>query len=380
MIDRSEVERVKAHLADPREVAGRLGLTRGKTAPQGGGGILVCCPARSEKTPSCSLTRGPDGTLRVKCHGCGFAGDVFDLVAAVENVDRNRHFREVLERAASLAGIHLDDRPGEQRPALPPPKWEPPPPEPPKRPPEAELRALLDACGPCARDPEVAAWLQGRALDATAIDRYGLAFALPRGTRVPRWASYKGDREQAAPWPELGYRLIVPMRDAEGKIASVRARAVGTMPEGMPKALPATGFDAHELVMACPLGALMLACGVWPAGVEGRVVISEGEPDFWTWASRGTGPRTIAALGIGGNGQWTEAIADRIPSGSVVILRTDQDDAGDRYAEQITRTLRGRCAVLESGAEERAERRRTRPERERAKREAERQARRNATP
>jgi hypothetical protein len=117
--------------------------------------------------------------------------------------------------------------------------------------------------------------------------------------------------------------------------------------------------------MADPLAAMMLALGSWPEHAEKRVVISEGEPDFLTWASRGTGARTLAVLGIAGAGTWTKEIADRIPDGSTAIVRTDQDDAGDRYAEQITASLWGRCAVLESDPEARRARRATRPERER---------------
>jgi hypothetical protein len=41
-------------------------------------------------------------------------------------------------------------------------------------------------------------------------------------------------------------------------------------------------------------------------------------------------------------------------------VRTDPDDAGDRYAEQIAESLLGRCQVLEMDPEERAARRRAR--------------------
>src|SRR5262249_36165057 len=78
-----------------------------------------------EKTPSCSLTRGPDGTLRVRCFGpCDLAGDVFDLVAAVEGLDRDRDFADVVRRAAEIARIDASEVHAHRRPR--------PPPDPPR--------------------------------------------------------------------------------------------------------------------------------------------------------------------------------------------------------------------------------------------------------
>jgi DNA primase len=377
MIDRRDIEAVKAQLCDPRDVASRLGLMRGKTAPQGNRGISVLCPAHGEKNnPSLSLTRGPDGTLRVRCHACDLAGDVFDLVAAVEGLSRDRDFLDVLGRAAALAGIHLVDTPQEPRAERPPPP-PPEPPKPPRYPPAGELARFLAACLPCRSDTEVTDWLRRRKLDPDLVDLYGLALALPPGTGLPWWARYKGSRESGVAWNVDGYRLIVPMRDATGRVTSVRARAVVPLHESMPKALPPSGFDAVGLVMADHGASLMLASGEWTPGAERQVVICEGEPDWMTAATLWNGDDrfSLAVLGIGGKGQWTQALADRIPDGSTVAVWSDQDDAGDLYAVHVATTLRGRCEVLESYPEARAERRRTYPERQRAKREAERAAR-----
>ena len=144
----------------------------------------------------------------------------------------------------------------------------------------------------------------------------------------------------------------------------MRVRAVIPGEADAPKALPASGYTSKGVVMADPLASMMLALGAWPEHAERRVVITEGEPDFLTWASRGVGQRTLAVLGLGGSGQWTEAIAARIPDGSTVILRTDPDDAGDRYAEEIAASLLNRCKVLESDPEGRRARRAARAARE----------------
>lgn len=364
---RADVETIKRSLADPREVCRRLGLDQ-KAKPQSGGGLMILCPAHGERTPSCSVSRGPDGTLRVKCFACDFAGDVFDLLAVVERLDQVRDFPELLHRAAELAHVELErdaTRPPMKmaRAKTPPTVARAAPTRP--YPPADEIGAFWALCRATTEDPDVGLWLEGRGLSPAAIARYDVARALPATASMPPWASYRGDpekRPKPEPWPALGYRLIVPLYDAGGVIRSVRARAI--TPTDGPKALPPAGYAAKGLVMADPLASMMLALGSWPEHAEKRVVISEGEPDFLTWASRGTGARTLAVLGLAGSGLWTKEIADRIPDGSTVILRTDQDDAGDRYAEQITATLWGRCTILETEPDARRARRATRSERE----------------
>ncbi len=361
MHNRERIDQIKAALSDPCDVAARLGLTDG--AKRQGGGIQVKCPAHGESRPSCSLTRGADGTLRVVCfgNGCDLSGDVFCLIAAVERLDVQRDFTIVLRRAAAVAGVELERRRRAHRPPS-----RPPPPKPP--PPVNEVRALWDACRPCAADGDVAAWLVSRAVDPAVVDRLGLARALPVGFIGSRWASYRGEAQVPAPWAMLSYRAIVPMYDAAGDLRSVRARYIGPSCVDLPKALPPSGYGCKGLSMACPLAAIVLAVAGWPWWAERRIVITEGEPDFLTWATWGAIPRMLAVLGVGGSGQWTEAIADRIPDDSLVIIRTDPDDAGDAYATEIVASLRGRCSVRESDPEGRALRRRAKAERDAARR------------
>jgi hypothetical protein len=110
-----------AALVDPEGVAAALGLCEGvqgwgkrATWARIAGGVLVQCPAHSDHTASCGITRGADGTLRVRCFGCDLAGDVLHLVAAVYNLDVRGGFVRVLEHAAHVAGVRLSthvDRP-----------------------------------------------------------------------------------------------------------------------------------------------------------------------------------------------------------------------------------------------------------------------------
>jgi hypothetical protein len=362
---RVDVDAIKRALSDPRDVCRRLGLDRG-ARPQGGGGLMILCPVHQERTPSCSVTRGPDGTLRVNCFGCSFVGDVLDLLAVVENLDADYDFPELGRRAADLARLPLDrEAPASRAPARVIPMA-------PRRtyPPGSEVGALWSLCHPVLGDTEVCRWIEGRGLAPASIARHDLARALPVSRDLPRWASYCGDRSirsRPEPWSALGYRLIVPLYDAGGVIRSVRARAITELAPTSPKALPPSGHASQGLVLADALAAQMLVRGAWPERTETRVVVAEGEPDFLTWGMRAT----VAVLGIAGSGQWTEGIAQRIPSGTTVIIRTDQDDAGDIYAEVITRMLWGRCTILETDPAARRARRETRPARQR---EARRQA------
>ncbi len=355
---RADVDAVKRALSDPRDVCRRLGLDQG-AKPQGGGGLMILCPAHQERTPSCSITRGPDGTLRANCFGCSFVGDVFHLLALVENLDADRDFPELVRRAADLARLRLvGEAPAPRAPAKVIPMA-------PRRtyPPGPEVGALWSLCRPVLEDAEACRWLEGRGLAPAVIARHDLARALPLGRELPGWASYRGDRSmrpRPEPWSVLGYRLIVPLYDAEGVIRSVRARAVMEVAPADPKALPPSGHASQGLVLADALAAEMLARGAWPEHADKRVVIAEGEPDFLTWGMRAT----IAVLGLAGSGQWTESLAQRIPAGTTVIIRTDQDDAGDIYAEVVTRTLWGRCTILETDPAARRARRETRPARQ----------------
>ena len=79
------------------------------------------------------------------------------------------------------------------------------------------------------------------------------------------------------------------------------------------------------------------------------VVIVEGEIDFLTWATRPDGERQIVVFGVV-EGSWSTRLAQRIPSGCTVTVRTHHDKAGHRYADKIFRTLSPRVRVLRSPA------------------------------
>ena len=338
----SDVAAVRARLSSPQRVCSALGLLDGyRPGRQAGGGLLIRCPSHRERTPSCSVTLGTDGTVRAHCFGCGWGGDVIALVAAARGLDVRRDFKLALREAAELAGLHIEAGAtprGSRRLPAPPPATPAPPPA---YPPAGEVAALWDACVPVTDDAQVAMHLEGRSLPPDVVALFDLARALPPSAAVPTWARC------GQPWPASGHRIIVPVFDASGVMRSLRAWAV-TQPVRAKRVAPA-GFSTTGLVMADATARMMLASGAAPEWFGGQrldVIICEGEPDFVTWATRTSdaNEHPPAVLGVL-SAAWSSDVAARVPGGSRVALLTHDDDAGHRYAADIARTLAGRCEV-----------------------------------
>ena len=340
MSDRQDVTDIKLALSDPTRVLEALGMMgQGKARQRQAGGWIIRCPVHQDNSPSCSVQQR-DGMLLWTCHACGERGDVLTLVAVANNLKLDHDFKRVLAEGARLAGLwyivdKLEGRePREPRPAAP--VRPPPPTEPPREwPPVAEVDVLWAACGRLAEDAEVSAYMLGRAIVPEIIDELDLARVLPSTGTLPKWASYRGGADFKRPWRDLGYRLILPMYDATGVMRSVRAWRV-VDGEG-PKRLPPGGHKASELVMVDSLGLAMLRGGSKAEDKPYRLVIVEGEPDFLSRASI-TVDAKCATLGIV-NGSWTKAFAERVPRGCRVVVRTDVDKSGNRYAEEIEESL-----------------------------------------
>ena len=347
--DLSAVARELRHtavLADPRRLVAALGREKG--AQRQSSGVTILCPWHGERSPSCSVTRGPDGTVRAKCFSCDATGDALALVAVAHGLDLRHDFRLVLVEAARLSGEwslvrELDD--GEAPSGAPVPvQLVPPlpPPEPVEErvyPPDAA--DVWARCGAVVEDDGACAYLSGRGLDGDAVADRDLARVLP--APAPRWATFHGST-----WLDTGHRLVLPVFDATGVLRSVRAMRV--VEGDSPKRLPPAGHKAAGLVLADPLARLVLERGAapewWPASTPLRLVVVEGEPDFLTWATRFSDANETAPGVIGvGSGAWSKGLADRIPDRARVIVRTHDDRAGQKYAAEVIDTLGARCDV-----------------------------------
>ncbi len=327
---------IRRSLTDPMSICDRLGLAKGATRQPSG--VMILCPAHGERTPSCSVTKGRDGTIRFKCHGCQATGDLLTLVATVHDLDLRTDFKAVLLEAATLGGLHHivaelnDQKIYEPRPlpALPEPE--------PERdyPPAAEVAALWAAAGPVAGDAAAGGHLVGRGLNARTVDSLGLLRALPPSSTLPGWAKYRG-----RPWTASGHRMLARVYDAAGALRSVRAwRVEGDAPA---KRLPPAGHRATGLVMA-NRHALELLTG--ERSTPRVVVVCEGEPD---WVSCSVTWPTVAVIGII-SGSWSDDFARRIPHGSEVVVRTHNDQAGDKYADEVIKTVKARAVVRRTEA------------------------------
>lgn len=339
MIDAMAIRR---RLADPAELCRRLNIEVSRTKRQHRG-VYARCVAHADETPSMSVRVARDGTVAACCMSCGWTGDAIGLVAAVHGLDAHRDGREVMRIAAELAGM-TDDAPTRREPR---PRPESRPPDPPSYPPADEVAAVWASARFVCDDAEAAAYLAGRGLKPDAIPFRYLARVLPIATELPRWASLRG-----RPWTVTGHRIIVPVYDCAGTMRAVRGWS--WIEAGKPKRLAAAGYTVRGLVLANPMAREILMSGSAPAlcstGGPLVVVITEGEPDYLAWATRA--PEScgtkFAVLGIAGAGAWTQEIATRIPSGARVIIRTDHDLAGEKYAAEVDRTIGPRCTILRS--------------------------------
>jgi DNA primase len=337
----SDVATIRARLTDPAELCRRLGITLSRTRRQARG-VYARCVSHADDTPSMSVRVAADGTIAARCMSCGWTGDALGLVAAKHGLDVRHDFRDVLGIAADIAGVTLDTNRPTREPRA---RATPAPPEQPKYPPADEVAAVWAIARPVGDDAEAADYLASRGLDVDAIELGDLARVLPRDAELPRWASI-GRR----PWTATGHRLAVPVYDAAGAMHAVRG---WRWCDGeTPKRLASAGHSVCGLVLADPLARQLFATGAaptwWPAELPIVVVIAEGEPDYLAWATRTREADEMppAVLGIPGASAWTAEIAARIPNGARVILRTDHDAAGEKYAAEMARTIGKRCTLL----------------------------------
>lgn len=325
-----DAQSVKCRLTEPWAVIHALGIAEG--AKRQARGALVLCPAHRERSASCSVREGDDGTIAVRCFACGFAGDVFSLIAAVRGLDVGRDFPRIIEEAADIAGM----RGTAPLPALP-----SRPPRTVHRPPVAEVGSLWARCGMVCDDRDLSLRLFARRLDPAVITDRDLARALPASDPLPRWAGHA-----RRSWRDSGHTLLVGLWDADGELASVHARSF--LPDTDPKGLSPAGHRSAGLVMACSFARELLRGGLpswWHRAERPTVIIVEGVPDFLTVGIRyGDWEYSPALLGVV-SGAWSRDVADRIPDGCRVIVRTHRDDSGLKYEADVAESLAARCRV-----------------------------------
>lgn len=332
-------------LSDPLQLCEDLGLLQGRRSYQRQArGLLVRCPWHDERTPSCSVRTGEDGTVAVRCHGCGATGDALSLVAAVHRLDLKLGFREVLTIASELAGLRLE--PGNApRYALPPVRPAPPPEGPPPLASEdfdGLTRWLATRC-PLDRNPEAVAYLEGRGLRRVVGNSW---FSLPGGTEAlarlrealvrdfgaATWERSGLDRGDRWAFPE--HSLCIPWRSygPGGHVLTLQRRVLRPPRDPkVPRYVFPRGRQARTLY------------GVGEAqeltGPETALAYVEGAPD--TMAARELYRRENldrVAVGLPGVAGWRREFAE-LARGRVALIAFDADAAGEAAVERVAADL-----------------------------------------
>lgn len=309
---------IRNRLNDPATVLEKLNLLDG--AKHSVGKYTVCCPWHGENTPSCQVRQHPnDGTLAVKCFGCGHTSDVFGLIARAYDLSDNQ-FPEIIAIAADMAGVQLDDSKPINRER---PVFKPPPP--PEYPPVDELREMWGSAIKPVDDPQVAAWFESRGLSTDVSTE--ICRVIPLDYELPEWAIYRDESHEKGryDWLMSGHRLIFPLYNAEGRIRSFKIRCVT---DGKLKNVNPRGYSTAGLCFACETGqdALNKATPVETA------VIVEGEVDFLSSVQNRQDDKT-AVYGVY-SGAWSDDHAARVSADNWYFL-TDDDDPGDGYIDAV---------------------------------------------
>ena len=327
MMDATAIRRA---ITDPAKLCGALGLAKG--VKRQARGVTVLCPFHREKSPSCSVTLGDDGTIRVHCFGCDVSGDALSLVAAVRGLDIKSDFSLVLDEAAQIAGIHVQRRERGGRPTVD------------TRVYSAVVSRLCELC-PWVDDHDVYGYIVRRVVVVGASDAGfgGLPPANKQEQIVRRLAEEFGidalvagglvwlDRSTRR--PDLGrfarpdHRLLIPWRRIDGLIAVLQRRRLDhhepkyVFPTGMRPVLP---FAAERLRAH---------------GADRTLVFCEGALD--TLALRLLDSRDglgILPLGLPGLDGWRAEWAT-FARGREACVAFDADTAAERKAAAAAEDL-----------------------------------------
>ena len=319
-------------LDDPIALCSALGLM--KRSKRQRGGVMICCPVHEDSTPSCSVTAKPDG-IGWKCFSCSAAGNALHLVAAVHGLDIKTDFVKVLQIAADLAGIRIEEEPGRERFVMPPPK---PRAEKPKDPEAVDDETFGKVIAPLRHTGE----LDGRG-NAHVCD-YLAGRGLLEAARADGWFSIRASAGQLLcgafglelvakcglvdaggelKWPD--HALAIPWRTPAGKIQTIQRRHLGECDPKRRYVFPTGRGPAHPF-------------GIEHLSGRGPVSLVEGAVDVLAWRMAAGQARYETPLGVAGVSGW-KSDWDVIASKRIVVIAYDDDDAGNREVSKLEARL-----------------------------------------
>jgi hypothetical protein len=288
-----------------------------------------------------------DDTIAVRCHACGFSGDVLSLVAAVEQLDAKRDFAAVLKRAGALAGIDVDRGGDDSRP----------------RGFSSQSAKATEPLSSARLDAVLKPLLRMGCLDgALAVDvaRYLDRRGLLGETRADGWAALPAAEAQSAwvrtmldaaeptagysrpftraelrsvgliaragfEWPEA--RVCIPWRDPDGLVCNLQRRRLD---DGEPRYVGLRGR-----AFAWPFGVQL----VDTAALDAPIAFVEGAVD--TLALRALcalGGTAAVVLGVPGVGGWRSSWA-ALARGRAAAVAFDCDGAGEQHVRRVADDL-----------------------------------------
>ncbi len=284
------------------------------------------CPFHAEKTPSFSV----DPERRTfHCFGCGERGDVFDWLIKTDGLDK----AEALRVLAEKAGVELTGgRPPGER--------------------EREKRLLAahetahfyfrQALRGTPKGKAAAEYVAGRGIDEKAVEQFGVAYAPDLADGLLTYLRKKGysDDEivstglvvetERGPLDRFRDRLIVPIRDARGRIIAFGGRAMRADQRGKYINSPQTMlFNKSATLYA-------LDAAKAEARRQGEAVIVEGYFDAIACHQAGL-VNVVASMGTALTEGQYRVLNDLHLERAVVAF--DGDVAGQRSAETRGREL-----------------------------------------
>ena len=353
---RDHKKELRHALTDVHRVIRALGLEKG--AQRQATGLTICCPWHKENTPSCSVTLGKDGTIRLRCFGCQATGDVFALIAQVHGLDVRRDFTEVLRISAELANATdiLDDldaaRHGAPAPKRAP--WVAPIPPAPIEVQrqsievyDAIISRLLEHCP--LGEGEVARYLDGRGLLSLARSA-GLGALPSYAEQKPIFASMVAEfgidvldaaglvYGQAFSVPDA--RLLIPWRAPDGRIDVLERRRIDDQKPkySLPKGRPIIHAYGSEVPFP----------EVDPEndGRDTAIAYVEGALDVLALREFVRCEQLdILVFGLPGVGNWNDEWAQQA-QGRIAYVALDADTAGNGKAKELGVSLK-RAGALE---------------------------------
>lgn len=346
---------VRAALCDPRGLCDALGLLEGpRSWSRQARGLLVRCPWHEERTPSCSVFVGGDGTVAVKCHGCGASGDALSLVAAVRGLDLRADFGAVIEEGAYLAGVRLTpSSTGYVARPAPAPR---PAPDTLGADAFGELAdALLELC-PVEGEADAWSYLRRRgiaefargwaALPSSATGRAQVRDALVTRFGRATWLRSglaHADGPKAGEWLFGEHRLVIPWRavGVQGAVVTLQRRLLRA---------PSSPSEPRYVVPRGRAASVPYGCetALEELGAGMELCIVEGAID--TLAMRllaGRAGLERATVGIPGVEHWRRCAGPLCGAvrGCVAVIALDPDAAGERHVAELAEELTKAGAV-----------------------------------